>query len=90
MSAAIGVTTVAGQLLIPLTGDLADDATRGRMVGIVASGLLIGIIASRTVSGIIAGASFTMFWTVLTFQLSSAPVCGSASPGPTKTATVPP
>ncbi|MGN7200428.1 MFS transporter [Arthrobacter sp. SAFR-044] len=139
MSAAIGITTVSGQLLTPLTGDLADHTTRGRMVGIVTSGLLIGILASRTVSGLIAGvagwqaiffvaaaltaviavvlwrvlpevpaktslaypaligsvfvvvarhravrwtlplgacgfASFTMFWTVLTFQLSAAPL----------------
>jgi len=138
-SAAIGVTTVSGQLLTPLTGDLADDAVRGRMVGIVASGLLIGILVSRTVSGLVAGAGgwraifvaaaavtavmafvlwrvlpevpgktslpypaliasvfavvgrhravrwtlalgacgfagFTMFWTVLTFQLSAAPI----------------
>ena len=139
MSAAIGITTVSGQLLTPLTGDLAEDDNRGRMVGIVASGILIGILASRTISGLVAGvagwraifffasaltavvavvlwrrlpevpakttvaypaliasvfvvvarhrqvrwtlvlgacgfASFTMFWTVLTFQLSAAPL----------------
>ncbi|WP_208657031.1 MFS transporter [Microbacterium laevaniformans] len=57
MSAAIGVTTVSGQLLTPLTGDLADDATRGQMIGIVGSGLLIGILSSRTLSGLVAGAA---------------------------------
>jgi len=53
--ALVGLTTVSGQILVPLAGDLADDATRGRMVGTVVSGILIGILASRTVSGLIAG-----------------------------------
>ncbi len=52
----VGLTTVAGQLLTPLAGDLADPAQRGRVVGTVASGLLIGILLSRTVSGLIADA----------------------------------
>jgi predicted MFS family arabinose efflux permease len=53
--ALVGLTTVSGQVLVPLAGDLADDATRGRVVGTVVSGILIGILASRTVSGLIAG-----------------------------------
>lgn len=53
----LGVTTVSGQLLAPLAGDLADDANRGRVVGTVVSGILIGILVSRTVSGLIAGAA---------------------------------
>ena len=53
--ALVGLTTVSGQILVPLAGDLADDATRGRVVGTVVSGILIGILASRTVSGLIAG-----------------------------------
>ncbi|MDG4827208.1 MFS transporter [Asanoa sp. WMMD1127] len=53
--ALLGVTTVSGQLLTPLAGDLADDAQRGHVVGTVASGILTGILASRTVSGLIAG-----------------------------------
>ncbi|GAA2532079.1 MFS transporter [Winogradskya humida] len=52
---ALGVTTVAGQILTPLAGDLADDATRGHVVGTVASGILTGILVSRTVSGLVAG-----------------------------------
>ena len=51
----VGLTTVSGQILVPLAGDLADEATRGRVVGTVVSGILIGILASRTVSGLIAG-----------------------------------
>ena len=51
---AVGLTTVSGQLLTPLAGDLADDARRGRVVGTVASGILIGILVSRTLSGLVA------------------------------------
>jgi len=52
--ALVGVTTVAGQLLTPLAGDLADDTQRGRVIGTVASGILLGILIVRTVSGFIA------------------------------------
>lgn len=54
--ALVGLTTVAGQLLTPLAGDLADPADRGRVVGTVASGMLTGILVSRTVSGLVAEA----------------------------------
>lgn len=54
--ALVGVTTVAGQLLIPLAGDLADPGERGRVVGTIASGVLTGILVSRTVSGLVADA----------------------------------
>lgn len=52
---ALGMTTVSGQILVPLAGDLADDTNRGRVVGNVVSGVLVGILASRTLSGLIAG-----------------------------------
>lgn len=55
--ALLGVTTVAGQLLAPLAGDLADDSRRGRVVGTVASGILTGILVSRTISGLVADAA---------------------------------
>jgi predicted MFS family arabinose efflux permease len=54
---ALGLTTVAGQILTPLAGDLTDDAHRGRVVGTVVSGLLTGILVSRTISGLVAGAA---------------------------------
>lgn len=50
----VGLTTVSGQLLIPLAGDLADEKDRGRIVGIIVSGVLTGILASRTISGLMA------------------------------------
>src|SRR3954452_22728641 len=53
----VGMTTVAGQILSPLAGDLADVASRGRVVGIVVSGILTGILVSRTLSGLIADAA---------------------------------
>lgn len=53
----LGLTTVSGQLLTPLAGDLADDTRRGQVVGTVVSGLLIGILTSRTISGLIADAA---------------------------------
>src|ERR687883_380508 len=53
--AAVGVTTVSGQILTPLAGDLADEESRGRVVGTVVSGILIGILLSRTISGLVAG-----------------------------------
>jgi len=53
----LGLTTVAGQIAAPLAGDLADDATRGRIVGTVLSGMLTGILVSRTLSGLVADAT---------------------------------
>lgn len=50
----LGLTTVSGQILAPLAGDLADDDNRGAVVGTVVSGILTGILASRTISGLIA------------------------------------
>ena len=55
--AAVGVTTVTGQVLTAFAGDLSDDASRGRVVGIVVSGLLTGILLARILAGLIAGAA---------------------------------
>jgi predicted MFS family arabinose efflux permease len=51
---AIGLGSVAVQILIPLSAHLAPDATRGRVVGAVASGLMIGVMGARPVSSFIA------------------------------------
>src|SRR3984957_9684453 len=51
---AVGLTTVAGQLLTPFAGDLAEPNQRGRVVGTIGSGILTGILLSRTISGLIA------------------------------------
>ncbi|HEY0937596.1 MAG TPA: MFS transporter [Trebonia sp.] len=55
--AVLGVTTVSGQIIVPLAGDMAADAERGRVVGTVTSGVLTGILVSRSVSGLVAGAA---------------------------------
>lgn len=52
---AMGLTTVSGQILAPLAGDLADDRSRGRTVSVVASGIIIGILLSRVLAGVVAG-----------------------------------
>jgi predicted MFS family arabinose efflux permease len=50
----LGLTTVAGQIAIPLAGDLADDSSRGRVVSTVTAGFLAGTLVSRTLSGLVA------------------------------------
>ncbi len=52
--ACVGMLTVAGQMLPPLSGDLAAPDQRGRVVGTVVSGMLMGILLSRAVSGVLA------------------------------------
>ena len=54
--AVVGLTSLSGQLLLPMAGDLARDDQRGQVIGTIASGLLIGIMLSRFVSGMIADA----------------------------------
>ncbi|MBA8807194.1 MFS transporter [Promicromonospora sukumoe] len=51
--ALVGVSTVSGQLLAPLAGDLATDEQRGRVLGTVVSGVLLGILVARAVSGVV-------------------------------------
>jgi len=54
---AIGLGSVAVQILVPLAAHLAPEATRGRVLGAVTSGLMIGIMAARPVSSFIASES---------------------------------
>lgn len=52
-----GLCSVAAQILVPYSAELAAEAHRGRVVGTVMSGLLIGILLARTFSGLIADAA---------------------------------
>ena len=54
--AAIGVTSVVAQIIVPMSSSLSAEHERGQVVGTVMSGLLIGILIARTVSGLIAAA----------------------------------
>lgn len=51
---AMGVTTVAGQIIIPMARDLADPKQQGQVVGIITAGIMLGILVARTVSGLVA------------------------------------
>ena len=53
-AAVAGVCSVAAQILVPFGAHLADDTTRGQVVGAIMSGLLIGVLLARTFSGLIA------------------------------------
>lgn len=50
---AIGMTSIVPQMLIPFAAQLADEQSRGKVLGTVTSGLLVGILLSRTFSGIL-------------------------------------
>ena len=60
----IGLTSVGGQVLVPLAADLAEPAQRGRVIARVMTGLLVGILLSRTASGLVAQAAGwrTVYW----------------------------
>ena len=49
--AALGLSTISGQLLVPLTNELSNDETRGKNSAKVVSGMILGILLARTVSG---------------------------------------
>ena len=53
-SAVIGVMSSSVQIMVPLAGHLAPDASRGRTVGNVVSGLLFGIMLSRPAASFVA------------------------------------
>ncbi|OWW19519.1 MFS transporter [Noviherbaspirillum denitrificans] len=53
-SLAIGITSVAAQILVPFAAHLSKESTRGQTVGKVVSGLLIGIMLSRPAASLIA------------------------------------
>jgi predicted MFS family arabinose efflux permease len=67
----LGVSTISGQLLVPLAGELSDDGNRGRNVSTVVSGMILGILGSRILSGGLAdliGWHYT-FWVIGSLNL---------------------
>ncbi|MEX3630506.1 MAG: MFS transporter [Burkholderia sp.] len=53
-SFAIGLGCTAVQMIVPIAARMADEASRGRVVGVVTSGLLAGIMLSRPVASLFA------------------------------------
>jgi len=51
---AIGLGSVAAQVLVPFAAHLSKEATRGRTVGKVVSGLLMGIMLARPAASLVA------------------------------------
>jgi len=56
-SLAIGLGSVAAQILVPFAAHLSKEATRGQTVGKVMSGLLLGIMLARPAASLIAAHS---------------------------------
>lgn len=51
---ALGITTVSGQIIVPMARDLADPKEQGHVVGTIAAGIMLGILVARTLSGLVA------------------------------------
>jgi predicted MFS family arabinose efflux permease len=51
---AIGLSSVAAQILVPFAAHLSSEATRGHTVGKVVSGLLLGVMLARPAASLIA------------------------------------
>lgn len=52
----MGLSTVAGQLIVPLVRDKSSEEHQGSAVGIVATGVSLGVLAARAFSGLVADA----------------------------------
>jgi predicted MFS family arabinose efflux permease len=79
---AIGLVSVAAQVLVPYAAHLAPPEHRGRMVGNVMSGLLMGIMLARPVASFIAqaGSWHTVFWLSAVAMAALAVLLGAALP----------
>ncbi|MEA9356099.1 MFS transporter [Bacteriovorax sp. PP10] len=53
----MGIFATVAQDYIAYSTDLADEKSRGKVIGLVMSGLFMGILCSRTLSGVVAGIS---------------------------------
>ena len=71
---ALGITTVSGQIVIPMARDLAEPEEKGHVVGIISAGIMLGILIARTLSGLVADylgwRAIYLFATVANFLLA--------------------
>lgn len=91
LAVVVGLGSVAAQILIPFAASLADDDSRGQVVGTVMSGLLLGILLARTLAGLIAG---TAGWRVVyaaagVLMIGLSGVLAKSLPGEEPRATLP-
>jgi predicted MFS family arabinose efflux permease len=82
-SVAAGVTSVAGQMMVPFAADLASEERRGRVVARIMTGLLLGILLARTVSGAVAQVAGwrAIYWLSAGLMVLFAVVLRRALPG---------
>lgn len=71
---AIGIGSVAAQMLVPIAAHLSPEAVRGRVVGNVMSGLLLGIMLARPFASFVAQVA-SWHWV---FAISAALMAGLA------------
>lgn len=57
VSLAIGLSSVAIQILFPYASHLTDDTTRGRVIGLMTSGQMLGIMLARPLASVVAQAA---------------------------------
>lgn len=69
-----GITSVVGQVLVPLAASLAAEEERGRVIGDVMTGLLLGILLSRVVAGVVAEVAGwrAVFWLAAAMMIAVA------------------
>ena len=86
----VGIGSVSTQILIPLAANMATDAKRGQVVGMVMTGVLLGILLARTISGLVAGAFGwrTVYWAAAVVAFLLAIVLLKVLPADTHTTTI--
>ncbi len=70
----VGITSVVGQILVPMAASLAGPDEQGKVIGDVMTGLLLGILLSRVLSGVIAQLAGwrSVFWVATALMILTA------------------
>jgi len=80
--AAVGCSSVAGQIMVPFAADLSAPGRQGRTVARIMTGLLVGILLARTAAGLVAQAAGwrTIYWVSAGLMVAFAAVLRRALP----------